>query len=158
MRGRGGGGFSTGTKWELCRKSPGDTKYVICNADEGDPGAFMDRSILESDPHAVLEGMAIAGYAMGAREGIIYCREEYPLAIDRLEAAIAQAIEFGLLGTNILGTKFSFRHYPQRRRRRVCLRRRNRPHRLHRRPPRRTASASPVPRRQRSLGQAEQHQ
>jgi NADH-quinone oxidoreductase subunit F len=108
LRGRGGGGFSTGTKWELCRKSPGDTKYVICNADEGDPGAFMDRSILESDPHAVLEGMAIAGYAMGAREGIIYCREEYPLAIDRLEAAIAQATDFGLLGANILGTKFSF--------------------------------------------------
>ena len=108
LRGRGGGGFSTGTKWELCRKSPGDTKYVICNADEGDPGAFMDRSILESDPHAVLEGMAIAGYAMGAREGIIYCREEYPLAIDRLENAIAQANELGLLGENILGTKFSF--------------------------------------------------
>ncbi|HUC84871.1 MAG TPA: FAD-dependent oxidoreductase [Candidatus Acidoferrales bacterium] len=108
LRGRGGGGFSTGTKWELCRKSPGDTKYVICNADEGDPGAFMDRSILESDPHAVLEGMAIAGYAMGAREGIIYCREEYPLAIDRLETAIAQANELGLLGDHILGTKFSF--------------------------------------------------
>ena len=108
LRGRGGGGFSTGTKWELCRKSPGDTKYVICNADEGDPGAFMDRSILESDPHAVLEGMAIAGYAMGAREGIIYCREEYPLAIDRLETAIAQATELGLLDENILGTKFSF--------------------------------------------------
>ena len=108
LRGRGGGGFSTGMKWELCRKSPGDTKYVICNADEGDPGAFMDRSILESDPHAVLEGMAVAGYAMGAREGIIYCREEYPLAIDRLEAAIAQATDLGLLGANILGTKFSF--------------------------------------------------
>ena len=108
LRGRGGGGFSTGTKWELCRKSPGETKYVICNADEGDPGAFMDRSILESDPHAVLEGMAIAGYAMGAREGIIYCREEYPLAIDRLETAIARANELGLLGDSILGTKFSF--------------------------------------------------
>jgi NADH-quinone oxidoreductase subunit F len=108
LRGRGGGGFSTGTKWELCRKSPGNTKYVICNADEGDPGAFMDRSILESDPHAVLEGMAIAGYAMDSREGIIYCREEYPLAIDRLETAIAQATELGLLGENILGTKFSF--------------------------------------------------
>jgi NADH-quinone oxidoreductase subunit F len=108
LRGRGGGGFSTGTKWELCRKSPGETKYVICNADEGDPGAFMDRSILESDPHAVLEGMAIGGYAMGSREGIIYCREEYPLAIDRLETAIAQARDLGLLGENILGTKFSF--------------------------------------------------
>ena len=108
LRGRGGGGFPTGLKWEFCRKSPGDTKYVICNADEGDPGAFMDRSILESDPHAVLEGMAIAGYAMGAREGIIYCREEYPLAIARLEEAIGQANELGLLGENILGTKFSF--------------------------------------------------
>jgi NADH-quinone oxidoreductase subunit F len=108
LRGRGGGGFPTGTKWELCRKSPGDTKYVICNADEGDPGAFMDRSILESDPHAVLEGMAIAGYAMGSREGIIYCREEYPLAIERLEAAIGQATDLGLLGDNIFGTKFSF--------------------------------------------------
>lgn len=108
LRGRGGGGFSTGTKWELCRKSPGDTKYIICNADEGDPGAFMDRSILESDPHAVLEGMAIAGYAMGSREGIIYCREEYPLAIDRLETAIERATDLGLLGENILGTRFSF--------------------------------------------------
>jgi NADH-quinone oxidoreductase subunit F len=108
LRGRGGGGFSTGIKWELCRQSPGDIKYVICNADEGDPGAFMDRSILESDPHSVLEGMAIAGYAMGSRDGIIYCREEYPLAISRLETAIAHATELGLLGENILGTKFSF--------------------------------------------------
>ena len=108
LRGRGGGGFPTGLKWELCRQSPGATKYVICNADEGDPGPFMDRSILESDPHAVVEGMAIAAYAIGAREGFIYCREEYPLAIDRLETAIAQANELGLLGDNILGTSFSF--------------------------------------------------
>ena len=108
LRGRGGAGFSTGMKWDFCRKSPGDTKYVICNADEGDPGAFMDRSILESDPHAVIEGMTIAAYAMGAKQGYVYCREEYPLAISRLEHAIAQASEFGLLGDNILGSGFSF--------------------------------------------------
>jgi len=107
LRGRGGAGFSTGTKWDLCRKAPGDVKYVICNADEGDPGAFMDRSVLESDPHAVLEGMAIAAYAVGAQQGYIYCREEYPLAITRLEHAIAQASEYGLLGQNILGSGFS---------------------------------------------------
>jgi len=108
LRGRGGAGFSTGTKWELCRKSVGDVKYTICNADEGDPGAFMDRSILESDPHSVIEGMTIAAYAMGSREGFIYCREEYPLAIGRLQIAIAQATDLGLLGQNILGTPFSF--------------------------------------------------
>ena len=108
LRGRGGAGFSTGTKWEFCRKAHGDTKYIVCNADEGDPGAFMDRSILESDPHAVLEGMTIAAYAIGAKQGYIYCREEYPLAITRLEIAIAQANEFGLLGDNILGSNFSF--------------------------------------------------
>ncbi|MGA2500933.1 MAG: NuoF family protein, partial [Tepidisphaeraceae bacterium] len=108
LRGRGGAGFSTGMKWDFCRKSPGDTKYVICNADEGDPGAFMDRSILESDPHAVIEGMTIAAYAMGAKQGYIYCREEYPLAISRLEHAIGQASELGLLGDNILGTGVSF--------------------------------------------------
>ncbi len=108
LRGRGGAGFLTGLKWEFCRKSQATPKYVICNADEGDPGAFMDRSILEGDPHAVLEGMAIAGYAIGAREGYIYCRAEYPLAIAHLKIAIAQACEHGLLGENILGTGFSF--------------------------------------------------
>jgi NADH:ubiquinone oxidoreductase subunit F (NADH-binding)/Pyruvate/2-oxoacid:ferredoxin oxidoreductase delta subunit len=108
LRGRGGAGFLTGFKWELCRKSPGSVKYVICNADEGDPGAFMDRSILESDPHSLLEGMTIAAYAIGATEGYIYCREEYPLAIQRLQNAIAQAEEYGLLGRNILGSHFSF--------------------------------------------------
>ena len=108
LRGRGGAGFPTGVKWELCRKSAGDTKYTICNADEGDPGAFMDRSILESDPHSVIEGMTIAAYAMGSREGFIYCREEYPLAIGRLQIAIAQAMDLGLLGRNILGSPFSF--------------------------------------------------
>ncbi len=111
LRGRGGAGFLTGLKWEFCRKSQATPKYVICNADEGDPGAFMDRSILEGDPHSVLEGMAIAGYAIGAREGYIYCRAEYPLAIDHLKTAIAQAHEYGLLGENILGTGFSYELY-----------------------------------------------
>jgi len=108
LRGRGGAGFLTGVKWEFCRRARGTTKYVICNADEGDPGAFMDRSILEGDPHSVLEGMTIAGYAIGAMEGYIYCRAEYPLAIERLKRAISQAHEYGLLGKNILGTDFSF--------------------------------------------------
>ncbi|MCC7146855.1 MAG: FAD-dependent oxidoreductase [Phycisphaeraceae bacterium] len=108
LRGRGGAGFSTGQKWEFCRKATGNPKYVVCNADEGDPGAFMDRSILESDPHSVLEGMAIAAYAIGSVQGFIYCREEYPLAIERLQRAIAQARDYGLLGQNILGSEFSF--------------------------------------------------
>ena len=107
LRGRGGAGFPTGVKWGFCRKSPGDEKYLICNADEGDPGAFMDRSVLESDPHAVLDGMAMAAYAIGAREGYIYVRAEYPLAIERLEKAMTQAEEMGLLGGNILGSGFS---------------------------------------------------
>ncbi len=108
LRGRGGAGFSTGLKWEFARRSKATPKYVICNADEGDPGAFMDRSILEGDPHSVIEGMIIAGYAIGAAEGYIYCRAEYPLAIARLKLAIAQAREYGLLGENILGSGFSF--------------------------------------------------
>jgi len=108
LRGRGGAGFSAGAKWEFCRRAPGDLKYVVCNADEGDPGAFMDRSILESDPHSVIEGMAIAAYAIGASQGYIYCREEYPLAIDRLEMAIHQARDLGLLGEDICGTGFRF--------------------------------------------------
>jgi NADH-quinone oxidoreductase subunit F/NADP-reducing hydrogenase subunit HndC len=108
LRGRGGGGFPTGMKWMFCAKSPGPKKYIICNADEGDPGAFMDRSLLEGDPHAILEGMAIGAYAIGSDEGYIYCRAEYPLAIKRLKQAIAQAEEAGLLGQNILGTNFSF--------------------------------------------------
>lgn len=109
LRGRGGGGFSTGLKWEFAYKAQGDKKYVVCNADEGDPGAFMDRSVLEGDPHAVLEGMAICGFTIGADEGYIYCRAEYPLAIKRLETAIARAEEAGLLGKNILGTGFNFK-------------------------------------------------
>jgi NADH-quinone oxidoreductase subunit F len=108
LRGRGGAGFSTGLKWELCRKSPGTQKYVICNADEGDPGAFMDRSQLESDPHTMLEGIVIGGYAIGASEGYIYCRAEYPLAIERLKQAIVQMEEYGFIGDNIMGSGFSF--------------------------------------------------
>jgi len=108
LRGRGGAGFPTGLKWEFAYRAPGDKKYIICNADEGDPGAFMDRSILEGDPHAVLEGMIIGAYAIGADEGYVYCRAEYPLAIRRLRVAMEQAERLGLLGENILGTGFSF--------------------------------------------------
>ena len=108
LRGRGGAGFLTGLKWQFTQKAPGNVKYVVCNADEGDPGAFMDRSIIEGDPHSLIEGMLICGYAIGAQEGYIYCRAEYPLAIKRLEIAIAQAEELGLLGDNILGTDFRF--------------------------------------------------
>ena len=108
LRGRGGGGFSTGLKWEFTRATPSAKKYIICNADEGDPGAFMDRSLLEGDPHKIIEGMMIAGYAIGADEGYIYVRAEYPLAIHRLEIAIAQCKEFGILGENVLGTGFNF--------------------------------------------------
>ncbi len=108
QRGRGGAGFPTGLKWEIASKSKGDEKYVVCNADEGDPGAFMDRSVLEGDPHSVLEAMAICGYSTGASNGLIYVRAEYPLAIHRLKVAISQAREYGLLGKNILGTGFNF--------------------------------------------------
>ncbi|SEM18621.1 NADH-quinone oxidoreductase subunit F [Syntrophus gentianae] len=108
LRGRGGGGFPTGLKWQFAQRSVGDVKYVLCNADEGDPGAFMDRSVLEADPHAVLEGMTIAAKAIGSNKGYIYCRAEYPLAIHRLNVAIGQAREMGLLGENILDTGFNF--------------------------------------------------
>ncbi len=108
LRGRGGGGFPTGLKWDITRKVEAAQKYVVCNADEGDPGAFMDRSILEGDPHTVIEAMAINGYCTGATKGLIYIRAEYPLAIKRLRIAIAQAREMGLLGNNILGSSFSF--------------------------------------------------
>jgi len=109
LRGRGGGGYPTGLKWATVAKMPGDQKYVICNGDEGDPGAFMDRSVLESDPHLVLEGMAIAGYAVGANHGFIYVRAEYPLAIQRLQKAIQQAKKYGLLGSQIFESPFDFK-------------------------------------------------
>lgn len=108
LRGRGGGGFPTGLKWEFTRKAQGDKKYVVCNADEGDPGAFMDRSVLEGDPHRIIEGMLICAYAVGASEGYVYCRAEYPLAIKRLQNAMVQARESGLLGQGVLGTDFNF--------------------------------------------------
>ena len=108
LRGRGGAGFPTGKKWELTKAVEGEQKYVVCNADEGDPGAFMDRSILEGDPHAVLEAMEIAGYTIGANKGFIYVRAEYPIAVKRLKTAIEQAREYGILGNNIFGTDFSF--------------------------------------------------
>ena len=108
LRGRGGAGFPTGVKWQFQKDQPGDEKYVICNADEGDPGAFMDRSILEGDPHAILEGMAIMGYAVGAHHGYIYIRAEYPIAVERLNIAIKQAHDYGLLGKNIFESGFDF--------------------------------------------------
>lgn len=108
LRGRGGAGFPTGKKWQFAYMQPGPVKYVCCNADEGDPGAFMDRSVLEGDPHAVLEAMTIAGFAIGSHQGYIYCRAEYPIAVDRCKIAIKQAREYGLLGKNILGTGFDF--------------------------------------------------
>jgi len=111
LRGRGGGGFPAGVKWETCRhagEERNEERYVICNADEGDPGAFMDRSIIESDPHSVIEGMAIGAYAIGSRQGYIYIRKEYPVAVEKMDAALLQAKEYGLLGENILGTDFSF--------------------------------------------------
>ena len=108
LRGRGGAGFPTGLKWELCRKSSGNIKYIVCNGDEGDPGAFMDRSVLEADPHAIIEGMIIGARAIGVHKGIIYVRKEYPLAVKRVKIALAQAEGYGLLGENILGTGFDF--------------------------------------------------
>lgn len=108
LRGRGGGGFPTGMKWDFAKKTPSDQKYVCCNADEGDPGAFMDRSVLEGDPHSVIEAMTIAGYCIGSNQGYVYIRAEYPIAVKRLQIAIDQAKEYGLLGDNIFGTDFSF--------------------------------------------------
>jgi len=108
LRGRGGGGFPTGRKWRICRDKPGDKKYVVCNADEGDPGAYMNRSVLEGNPHSVLEGMLIGGYAIGADEAVIYVRAEYPLAVRHVLAAIEQAKAHGLVGENILGSGWNF--------------------------------------------------
>ena len=108
LRGRGGGGFPTGRKWRSCREAAGERRYVICNADEGDPGAYMDRSILEGNPHSVIEGMIIGSYAVGARQGYVYVRAEYPLAVENLGFALSEARDAGLLGENILGTEHSF--------------------------------------------------
>src|SRR5512139_65995 len=108
LRGRGGAGFPTGVKWETCRKVPADQKYIICNADEGDPGAFMDRAVLEGNPHAVVEGMIVGAYAIGADKGYVYIRSEYPLTVERLTQAIKDAWDRKLLGKSILGTGFNF--------------------------------------------------
>jgi (2Fe-2S) ferredoxin len=108
LRGRGGGGFSTGRKWQIARDAPGETKYLICNGDEGDPGAYMDRTVLESDPHSVVEGMIVGAYAVGAHEGYAYIRDEYPLAVECMTLAVKQAQALGLLGRNILGSGFDF--------------------------------------------------
>ena len=139
LRGRGGAGFPTGLKWEFAAKNKVPQKYVVCNADEGDPGAFMDRSVLEGDPHAVLEAMAIAGYAIGANKGYIYVRAEYPIAVKRLNIAINQAREYGLLGENIFDTGFNFDIET-------------------RLQPRRTESQAAVPGKQRSVRSADDHQ
>ena len=108
LRGRGGAGFPTGLKWRFARQAPGDIKYIVCNADEGDPGAFMNRRVLEGDPHSVIEGMIIAAYAIGASQGYVYCRAEYPIAVSTMNLAMKQARTLGLLGENILGSGFSF--------------------------------------------------
>jgi len=108
LRGRGGAGFPTGLKWRFARQAPGDIKYIVCNADEGDPGAFMNRRVLEGDPHSVIEGMIIAAYAIGASQGYVYCRAEYPIAVSTMNLAMKQARTLGLLGENILGSEFSF--------------------------------------------------
>ena len=111
LRGRGGAGFPAGRKWESCRRAEGDIKYVICNADEGDPGAFMDRAVLEGNPHSVLEGMIIGAYAIGSREGYVYVRNEYPLAVENASLAVKAAQAYGLLGENILSSRFSLNHF-----------------------------------------------
>ncbi len=158
LRGRGGAGFSTGQKWAFCRQAPGDIKYVICNADEGDPGAFMDRSILEGDPHAVIEGMAIGAYAMGAKEGYLYVRAEYPLAIKHLQRAIAQAEEYGLLGRPHLRDFLWLQTQDPGRGRGLCLRGRNGPDRFHRGKGGRTPAPSALPGPARSLGLPDEYQ
>ena len=125
LRGRGGAGFLTGKKWEFTKIAKGNQKYVVCNADEGDPGAFMDRSILEGDPHTVIEAMMIAGFAVGANKGFIYVRAEYPIAVQRFRKAIDQAKEYGILGENIWETNFSFDIEIRLRSRSICMWRRN---------------------------------
>ena len=158
LRGRGGGGYPTGLKWTTVAKSEGVQKYVICNADEGDPGAFMDRSVLESDPHRILEGMAIAGYAVGASRGYIYVRGEYPLAVERLKIAIRQARRLSFLGSEICGTRFQLSCRDSPRRRRLCLRRRDGADRLDRREARPAPAPPTLPGGIRPLGRADADQ
>ena len=158
LRGRGGAGYPTGLKWATVAKMPPGQKYIICNADEGDPGAFMDRSVLESDPHRILEGMAIAGYAVGATQGYIYVRAEYPLAITRLQKAIQQAKRKHCLGAQIFDSPVDFSVEIRVGGRRLRLWRRNRPHRLRRRRTRQSPSSSPLSRRLRPPRLSHPHQ
>ena len=158
LRGRGGAGFPTGLKWQLTREPQADRKFVICNADEGDPGAFMDRSVLEGDPHAVLEGLMLAAYAIGAQKGYFYIRAEYPLAVKRVQLAIEQARANGLLGKDILGSGWDFDAAIRLGAGRLRLRRGNRAHRLDRRPPRQPGTAPALSIRPGLVGQADQHQ
>ena len=155
LRGRGGAGFPTGLKWKFAAANDADQKYVCCNADEGDPGAFMDRSILEGDPHAVLEAMAIAGYAIGASQGYIYVRAEYPIAVKRLEIAINQAREYGLLGKNIFDSGFDFDIELRLGAGSVRLRRGDGPHDVHRREQGRAPPETAVPGIERPLPEAD---
>ena len=158
LRGRGGAGYPTGLKWSTVAKTGEQRKYVVCNADEGDPGAFMDRAVLESDPHRVLEGMAIAAYAVGAQKGYVYVRAEYPLAVKNLKTAIRQAERLGLLGNDIAGTRLQLpRGYPPGRGR-FRVRRRDRAHGLHRRQARHAAAPPAVSRAGGSVGQPHPHQ
>ena len=151
LRGRGGAGFLTGNKWDFLAKAKADAKYIICNADEGDPGAFMNRNEIEGDPHSLLEGMIIGAYVMGATDGIIYVRAEYPLAISRLKRAIEQAREYGVLGTQHSRPRFQLRHRACAGRGSLCLRRRDGPDRLARRPsPAGLVPARPIPRKRAS--------
>ena len=152
LRGRGGAGYPTGLKWGTVAKADADKKYVVCNADEGDPGAFMDRSVLESDPHRVLEGMAIAAYAVDAAQGYIYVRAEYPLAIKNLKTAIRQAQNLGLLGNNIFGTTHSFSRGIAPGRRSLCVRRGDGADRFHRRQAGNAAAPAAVSGCRRSFG------
>ena len=158
LRGRGGAGFLTGNKWDFLAKAKADTKYIICNADEGDPGAYMNRNEIEGDPHSLLEGMIIGAYVMGATEGIIYVRAEYPLAVRRLTRAIEQAREYGLLGDEHSGPRIQLQYRSGAGRGSLCLRRRDGPDRFARRLCRPAASPAAVSRAERPVGQADQHQ
>jgi bidirectional [NiFe] hydrogenase diaphorase subunit len=151
LRGRGGAGYPTGLKWDLVRKAVGDKKYIVANGDEGDPGAYMDRALMESDPHRVLEGMAIAGYAVGAEQGFVYVRGEYPIAAQRLEKAIRAAERRGLLGSRILESNFNFR-IDVRIGAGACLWRRNSTHAVNHGTARPTCAAAPFPVTKRSMG------
>ncbi len=158
LRGRGGAGFLTGNKWDFLAKAKGDIKYIICNADEGDPGAYMNRNEIEGDPHSLLEGMIIGAYVMGATEGIIYVRAEYPLAVRRLNRAIEQAREYGLAGREHSRSRIQLQYRSCAGCGSLCLRRRDRAHRFARRLRRPPASSSAVSRAKRPVGQAHQHQ